>query len=85
MKKIVAITTEGKEFIFSARSAHSVPVASCEKICQILNKAKYKLNSENEKWFTYEIDQFDSVNFISETQSFRIRKGIVYRRSDFEF
>lgn len=70
--KIVAITTENKEFLFKVNTAHRVSNAGAEKICKILNRIRYNLKSSSEKWFVYEIDQYDMAYDVAERQDFHL-------------
>ena len=79
MALCVAKSVKGKEFLYSAKSAHSVPKASSKIICSILNKVKYQL-SDNEVWFIHEIDKYDSAFDYASFQRFSIRNGIVKER-----
>ena len=70
--KIVAITTEGQEFLFKVKTAHKVSNAGAEKICKILNRIRYQLNAPVEKWWVYEIDQYDMAYGYAEMQNFHL-------------
>lgn len=70
--KIVAITNEEQAFLFKVRTAHRVSNAGAEKICKILNRLRYQLKSDKEKWWVYEIDPYDMAYDIAEVQSFRL-------------
>jgi hypothetical protein len=54
MKKLIAKTQEGKEYIHSKTSAFFAS-AKAQRIADILNKNRYKL-SDNEKWHVYDHD-----------------------------
>lgn len=70
--KIVAITTDGQEFLFKVRTAHRVSNAGAEKICKILNRMKYQIKSSAEKWFVYDIDQYDMAYDVAVMQDFHL-------------
>ena len=70
--KIVAITTDGQEFLFKVRTAHKVSTAGAEKICKILNHIRYNLKSGAEKWWVYEIDKYDMAYDYAVTQDFHL-------------
>lgn len=76
---ILAKTIREKEFIYDVRSAHQVPKKSANQIRDILNyeNVRYKLNSNEETWHIYEIDQYDVAYNYAISQRFTIRKGIV--------
>lgn len=77
MKKFVAITTPGTEYLYKGSSAHSVSCASAEKILSVLNRVRYKLK-DGEIWHVY-IEEGSYSNHAA-YQSFTIRKGIVSER-----
>lgn len=77
MYKIIAKTTEGKEFFYSRKDCFSVSKASCQKICNALNQAKYQLK-DNEKWFVYDISDFDIKYTNACFQKLNTRKGKIY-------
>jgi hypothetical protein len=55
MKKLIAKTIEGKEFIHSKTNAFFAST-NAQRIVDILNKNKYKLSADNEKWYVYDYD-----------------------------
>lgn len=65
MKKLIAKTQEGREFLHSKKDAFFV-LANAEKIVDALNKHKYQLQ-ENEKWHLYDHDH---------TQEFYVNRRI---------
>ena len=54
MKKLIAKTLTGKEFMHSRSDAYFAD-KNADKICEVLNKAKYKLK-EGECWYVYDYD-----------------------------
>lgn len=74
MKKIIAKTIIGTEFIYSKLNCFSVPAASCEKICVALNNYKWNI-SNNELWKVYDISDFDIRYTNAAFQKLMIRKG----------
>ena len=72
--KLIAKTQKGTEYLHSKQYAYFAPDASAEKICGIMNKIKYKLNSDNELWYVYDYDFSDDAYV---THRLRIYKGIV--------
>ena len=68
--KIVAKAIKGKEFFYSAKSAHKVAQSSAYLICKMLNDANYKLN-EGEVWHVFDVDRYDSAYEYAEWQTFR--------------
>lgn len=73
---ILAITNEGQEFIYNARSARAVSKNSASKICDIVNEYKYKLKA-GQKWHVYDVDKYDIAFDYATRQAFKIRRGIV--------
>jgi len=54
MKKLIAKTQNGKEYLHSKTNAFFVH-ANGKKIVDQLNKVRYQLN-KNEKWYIYDYD-----------------------------
>lgn len=54
MKKLIAKTQEGKEFLHSKKNTFFAN-SNAQKIVDILNKNKYQLQ-DGEKWFVYDYD-----------------------------
>jgi len=67
--KILAITTEGKEFMYKKNSVHGVPQKKAQEICDRLNKVRYRIR-DNEKWFVYEVDKYDDAFYYAQDQKF---------------
>lgn len=76
--KVVAKAIQGKEFFYSARSAHRVPAASAGKILSVLNENRFQLEP-GEIWHLYELDEYSGGYDFAMLQRFRIRGGNVYR------
>lgn len=55
--KLIAKTQKGTEFMHSKANAFFVPDSSANKICKIMNDAKFRL-SENEVWYVYEQEKY---------------------------
>lgn len=79
MKKIIAKTLEGREFIYSKNSAHAVPNASAAEICAALNANRYQLK-DGEKWHIYEAGWYELEHTAAAWQSFGKRNGSIYER-----
>lgn len=71
MKKFVAITNEGSEYLYRSATAHNVPIKKAIAICGALNRCGYKLGP-GEKWHVYN-DERDDV--YAANQKFAIRSG----------
>ena len=54
MKKLIAKTLTGKEFMHSRSDAYFAD-KNADRICEVLNKTKYKLK-EGECWYVYDYD-----------------------------
>ena len=54
MKKLIAKTIKGKEYIHSRNDAYFAD-KNADKICEVLNKVRYKLK-EGECWHVYDYD-----------------------------
>lgn len=76
---VIAKSVKGKEFLYKADTARKVSKASAEKICEIVNDMKWRLE-ENEVWHIHEVDQYDDAYFYAERQAFTIRNGVVTAR-----
>lgn len=63
MKKLIAKTRIGKEFMYSRESAFFAD-KNAEKVADILNKNKYQLK-EGECWYVYDYD-FGQDLFVTE-------------------
>lgn len=74
--KLIAKTIKGKEFMYSKRDCGFVSDRSAYKICDILNKAKYKCK-DDECWYVYEYDWMMENYCFSK---FTIRNGNVSRK-----
>ena len=61
MKKIIAKTNIGTEYMYSKRYTYQVSNKNCNLICDCMNKEKYNL-SGNEIWKVYTVDEYDYKN-----------------------
>ena len=73
--KILAKTTEGAEYLYSVRSAHKVSARSGQKIADALNKYGWQLETPDEIWHLYDVDEYDTAYDYAQFQSFTIRDG----------
>ena len=74
--KILAKSAKDHEFMYSAQSAHAVSENSAEKIRDILNEYKYKLD-DHSIWFIHDVNCYDAAYDYAQFQKFTIRMGIV--------
>ena len=82
---IVAITTKGKEFLYSARSAHEVSKRSARKIVDVLNKYRVLLKNDSDIWHIYEVDKYDMAFDYANDQKFTVYNGIVRRKYSYNY
>ena len=59
MKKLIAKTQEGTEFLHSRNNTFFAS-ANAQRIADILNKNNYDL-SQNQKWFVYDYDYSQEI------------------------
>lgn len=58
MKKIIAKTHIGQEYIYSTRHCYAVSNAAAEAICKVINEIKWRL-SDGEMWKVYEAGDYE--------------------------
>lgn len=75
---VLAKSLKGREFYYNPRSAHQVPKASAKRIADILNDKPNVV--DNFVWFAHEVHDLSEAYAFGQTQSFRIRKGVVYEK-----
>lgn len=73
MKKIIAKTTTGTEYIYSRLDTYQVSKTSADIICKAMNRNKYNLKP-GEKWHVYSVDDYTYDNA---TNKAKIYKGKV--------
>lgn len=84
--KILAITKDGSEFIYSAKSAHRVAQNKIAYVLGVLNKHRYLLKDDSEKWFVYDVDEYDKAYAYSAYQRFSVSKtGIVTDKPTYSY
>lgn len=76
---IVARAVKGKEFLYSAASAHRVAEKKAQKIADALNKAQYGITPE-QVWFVYDVGMYDNAYAYGEMQGFQMRKDGTIRK-----
>lgn len=74
MAKMIAKTMIGQEYIYSRKSAHSVPKSSAKMICEALNRARYQLK-DGETWWIYDCEGYEMEFTSAGFQRFARRKG----------
>ena len=76
--KVLAITRNGQEFIYNAKSAHRVVQNKAKYVLDVLNKYRYLLKDDSEKWFIYDVDEYDKAYAYSAYHRFSVSKtGVV--------
>ena len=60
MKKRIAKTIIGTEFLHSKKDCFFAPAASAQKMCDLMNEAKYRLK-DGETWCVYDYDWSDEM------------------------
>ena len=80
-KYFVAVAPLGKEYMYNKGTAHKVSKASKEKICEILNDSKFRIN-DNQAWHIYELEQYDRDFTSAGYYGFTIRNGYLYETID---
>lgn len=76
--KVLAITRNEQEFIYNAKSAHRVAQNKAKYVLDVLNKYRYLLKDDSEKWFIYDVDEYDKAYAYSAYHRFSVSKnGIV--------
>lgn len=79
--KIVAVTTEGREFMYKSRTAHKVSERSAARIAEALNNAGFQVDKANgEKWHVYNIDEYSAAYPAAIGKQFTIRNGYLYEK-----
>ena len=76
---VVARAMKGKEFLYSASSAHRVSPKNAQKICDALNRAEYGITPE-QTWFQYEVGMYDNAFAYGEMQGFQLWKDGTIRK-----
>lgn len=77
--KVVAIAKKGAEFIYNASTAHKVPEANAQKVCDALNGIGYKLFSPDFVWHVYDVGPYDNAYYYAEGQRFTYGKTGIKR------
>ena len=75
MKRFIAITTDGKEYLYKLKTAHRYPVSKEKIVLDILNRSRYMLQ-DGEKWFAY---YSGGGEVYADCQSFGFRRGQLKR------
>lgn len=74
MKKLIAKTTIGQEYLYSRSTAHYVPSCSADRICSALNRSRFELH-DGETWHVYDVEYGDDLYI---NQKFYIRNGRLF-------
>ena len=72
MRKIIAVTHTGSEYMYIRSSAHAVSAPIADLVCSALNRSGYKLKN-GEKWHVYSVDKYAFETCSAPLQRFSIR------------
>lgn len=78
MAKMIAMTLEGKEFMYSRVEAYEVSNAGAEEICKALNEKRWRLATPKEKWHVYDLGPYEREQTLAGVQKLSRRKGSIY-------
>jgi hypothetical protein len=73
MKKLIAKTIDGKEFLHTKKNTFFAS-ANAKKIADILNKSKYDIKT-GEKWYVYDYDYMQQ--FYTTQRIYITNKGMI--------
>jgi hypothetical protein len=76
---VVARAIKGKEFLYSAASAHRVTPKKAQTIADALNRAQYGITPE-QVWFVYDVGAYDNAYAYGEMQGFQMQKDGTIRK-----
>ena len=78
--KVVARSVKGREFLYSAASAHKVAPKKAQMIADALNHAGCGITPE-QVWFVHDVGMYDNAYAYGEVQEFQMRKdGSIIRK-----
>ena len=70
---VVARSVKGKEFLYSASSAHRVAPKEAQIIADALNRAEYGITPD-QVWFVHDVGPCDNAYGYGSLQGFQMRK-----------
>jgi len=76
VKKFIAVSMKGKEFMFDKTRMIGVPEGSARKIADELNRQKYKLKKDDEVWYPHDNDWYYNGFIDSEIRRYGNRMPI---------
>ena len=76
---VVARAVKGKEFLYSASSAHRVATNKAQKIADALNKVEWGITPD-QTWHVYDVGMYDNAHAYGEMQGFQMRKDGTIRK-----
>lgn len=76
---VVARAVKGKEFMYSAASAHRVAEKNAQTIADALNRAQYGITPE-QVWHVFDVGMYDNAYAYGEMQGFQMRKDGTIRK-----
>ena len=78
MKKFIAITKTGADYMYNPRTAHAVPASRVSIILDLLNRSRFMLK-DGEQWHAYETG---GGEVYAAMQRFGFRSGHLVRYGD---
>lgn len=76
---VVARSVKGKEFLYSASSAHRVAPKKAQIIADALNRAEYGITPD-QTWFVHDVGPYDNAYGYGSLQGFQMRKDGTIRK-----
>lgn len=77
MRKMIAKSKKGAEFMYKRHECYLAPNASAEKICTIMNQLNYKLH-DGEIWHVHDCGPYEMEYTSAGYQKIAMRKGHIY-------
>lgn len=74
--KVLAISCEGKEYMYIGSSARQVSERSSSYIRKVVNENQYLLKP-GQVWYVHYVSKYDRAYEYAMYQAFRVRKGVV--------
>lgn len=75
--KILAVSVAGREYLYTASSAHAIKENDLDTIRSVLNRSRFRLK-DGETWHVHDVGPYDRAHAYASAQRFFIRSGRVY-------
>lgn len=75
--KILAVSVAGREYLYTASTAHAVPEKYIDAVRSVLNRSHFRLK-DGETWHVHDVGPYDRAHAYASAQRFFIRSGRVY-------